>query len=86
MCCTKVLVDLQLDCRNILQLLHHGVAGAEVVDGELKVTHAQTGENVERQRKLHQAGLGNLKNDALGGKVVLAREVHQDIGELQVAQ
>src|SRR5258708_3809976 len=79
-------VNFEFDGGNVLQLLHHRVAGAEVIDGELEIAHAQAREDVEGKRKFHQARLRNFKNDTLCREVILARKVHKDIGELEIAQ
>src|SRR6266568_2594000 len=82
----KRLVNLQLDCGNVLQLLHHGVAGAEVVNRELEVSHPQPREYVERERKLDQPGLGNFQDNVFRREVVLLGEAHEDVRELEIAK
>ncbi len=42
--------DLQLRCRDIHQLLHHGVAGSKIVDRQLHILHAQARQHVQRER------------------------------------
>ena len=44
------LVDLQFCRRNVLQLLHHGVARSKIVDRKLNALHPQPGQHVEHAR------------------------------------
>ena len=57
-------VDLEFRRRYVLELLHHGIAGAKIVDRQLNLFHPQSGQDVQRARQFfNQATLCDFNRD-----------------------
>ena len=83
----ELALDFELGGGDAADAAEHGVAGAEVVDGELDVLHAQAGEGVEGVGELlDEAALGDLEDEVVCGDVVLLQEGEDDVGEFYVAE
>ncbi len=69
------------------QLLHGGVAGTEVIDGEAETVHAQARQHLQRLAQiLHERALGHLQGDELGIDAPALALVDQGVAQIPLDQ